>query len=421
MEAFIVILMVVVVGVIVAAVRSGSSGSDSAWTAAALRLGLEFDHADMLSSPTITGTRRGLSVGVDTISKSGDDNRVYTRYRVSFKQPLGLGLRLIRQGPMAYISRKLGTRDIETGDRGFDETVVVKGRDPDGVLDFLTPTRRLRIARFLTLYPGSSIDDNKIENEERNLARSPDHIVQMIQRMTTLAELLVQEKAEAAGYLAAFTAHEETTTDEHLIVHPSPPAHEGLTLEELPLDESEPVDEAYSTEEHFDAPPSVETADFNAQGSDEPQQTEVSEQVPQQRGVEALMSSDVEGLDSGVVLHSLFEQGHTTAQTTELFESRYKGRSVAWSGTLINVRTFRFDLVFGDVPGTRAEIELANAVEAPGAGRTAKAVVQFPVDAEDELRALVDKRITFSGVLFSCDAFMKTLFLANGRVSEVEP
>ncbi len=33
---------------------------------------------------------------------------------------------------------------------------------------------------------------------------------------------------------------------------------------------------------------------------------------------------------------------------------------------------------------------------------------------------MVNDRVVFQGVLFSCDAFMKTLFLTDGEIGEVD-
>ena len=217
MGAFILMLIIVGVGVTVALSKSGGNSADAPWRAAAQRLGLRFQRTDMMSSPIMSGAHRGLSVRIDTYAKSGDNSRTYTRYCVNFKTSLGLGLSLTRQGPLSKVAKKLGTQDILTGDEDFDAAVVVKGRDPHKVREYLTPVRRLRTVRFLTLYPGSTIDDVKIESESRDAEQSPDRIVQMIQRMTGLAEHLTAENDAGPDYLEAMTHSDETETDRHFI------------------------------------------------------------------------------------------------------------------------------------------------------------------------------------------------------------
>ncbi|MEK6239417.1 MAG: ATP-binding protein, partial [Planctomycetales bacterium] len=43
-----------------------------------------------------------------------------------------------------------------------------------------------------------------------------------------------------------------------------------------------------------------------------------------------------------------------THQISELFESRFLGKQVRWSGELKRAGTFTYDLVFGDTKGTKA-------------------------------------------------------------------
>ncbi len=415
MGAFILILVIVGIGVTVAAVNSGGSGANSIWQAAAQRLGLRYEHTDTLKSPTISGARRGLSVHIDTFSKSGDDHRTYTRYRVNFKKSLGLGLRLVKQGPFAYVSRKLGTQDIVTGDQDFDDTVIVKGRNPKLVKEFLNATRRLRAVRFLTLYPGAAIDDSGIECEERNVVRSPDRIVQVIQRMTALAEQLTADDDGAPDYLAAMTHPDETEADPHIIGLPYHPEPGPISLEDLLVAESEPAEVTEPPQSSFDAPEAIDEEILSVA---EP--PDLDELFPEEPEAAEPSSSDEVGPSASTVAETLFAQTQTTSRAAEIFDSRFKGRSVAWSGTLTNVRSYRFDLVFGDVPGTRAEVEVAGAADSAAGGRAVKAVVQCPVEAEDKLRTLVDHRVVFQGVLSRCDVFMKTLFLTDGDVSEVD-
>ncbi len=118
------------------------------------------------------------------------------------------------------------------------------------------------------------------------------------------------------------------------------------------------------------------------------------------------------------VAQKLFAPDQTTSQATESFENLFKGNAVTWSGTLVNVRSYRFDLVFGDMPGTRAEFDVLDPGDSPITGRIVKAIVQFPPELEEPLRALVDDFLVFQGTLVSCDVFMRNLFLTDGNISE---
>jgi len=401
--------MVVGVGIVVAAVKSGSSGGTSGLSAAAQRLGLRYEHTDALSNPTISGTRRGLSVTIDTFKKSEDFNRQYTRYRVNFKEPLGLGLRLMLNGPGAYISRKLGSQDIETGDDDFDSSVIVKGRDPQVVREFLTDSRKLRAVRFLMLHKDAIIDDKGVEFSERDVTLSPDRIVQTIQSMTALAESFAEQDDGHTDYLEAMKFPDGVATDDHSSVLPERVDPWPITLDELVHAESAPEDTEEQANSFFEEPEACGEPEHDYHDA---LQIEVSQ--PAETADSVTNGTDIES-----VVQALFAQGHSTSQTAESFETEFTGKSIEGFGLLTNVRSYRFDLVFGDMPGTRIELELIGADTPSTTDRPVKAVVQFPADAEDRLRALVDSRISFRGVLKSCDAFMKTLFLTNGELTEV--
>ena len=414
MEAFILILMIAGAGITVAAVKSEGGNADAVWRAASQRLGLRFEHTDISSSPVITGASRGLSVRIDTYVKSGDNSRQYTRYRVSFQKSLGLGLRLTRQGPIARVAKKIGTQDILTGDDDFDGAVVVKWRDPQKIMEFLTPVRKLRAVRFLTLAPGSTIDDVSIESETRDVERSPDRIVQMVQRMTSLAEHLTTDDDAGPDYLEAMASSGETETDPHFIGLPYVPQPGPISLEDMLVVESAPANDPESPRSFSEAPEAIDEEILS--GAEPPDQ---NKNIPEESKAAEPSPSDDENLSIEAVAQTLFAQNQTTSKATELFESMFKGQDVAWAGTLLNVRTYRFDLVFGDVPGTRAELKLLESDDPSTAGRPIKAVVQCPIELEDNLRNLVDRRVAFRGVLLSCDAFMKTLFVVDGQINEV--
>jgi hypothetical protein len=116
------------------------------------------------------------------------------------------------------------------------------------------------------------------------------------------------------------------------------------------------------------------------------------------------------------VCEKLFASGNMSSETTQLFDQHYRDSSIRWSGTLTGVRTFTFDLVFGNEPGTRAVFEIHQVGGQSFSGRPVQAVVKFPTDSEDTLRSKVDSQVTFEGVLVSCDAFMRNLFVGGGKI-----
>jgi hypothetical protein len=121
-------------------------------------------------------------------------------------------------------------------------------------------------------------------------------------------------------------------------------------------------------------------------------------------------------LDVERVCEALFDQTSMSSEITALFDEQYRNATVRWTGTLTSVRSYTFDLVFGSEPGVRAVFDIHQSSGESFSGRSVQAVVQFPADLEDSLRARHERELTFEGTLVSCDAFMKNLFVGGGKL-----
>ncbi len=408
-------LFLVIVGVAVAAITIGmqqSKKTNEAWASVAERLQLVFQPGQLFSRPRISGIHKGCSVLVTTFSRgSGKHQTTYTRFRVSYPNSLDLGLRLTKQGLLTGIGKFFGTQDIEVGDEGFDDVIVVKGRDPERVKEFLTLSRRMRAARFLTTYQGSCIDDMNVEWERRHVERDADKLLRMIERMTSLANHMMDDRDEDRTVDKAIEARQEGRLDEALeLIHAVPDEHdadardlhvfEGEIL--LATGQSQAAAEAFT--KVYEEEPEDEEAKKMAEQASKP-----AEPAP----VPAEATGD---LDVRSVSEALFAPTNMSSETTDRFEKNYRNRVVRWSGMLTGVRTYTFDLVFGNEPGTRAVVEICQVGGQSFSARPVQAVVSFPVDAEDMLRARIDKELEFEGTLVGCDAFMRNLFVGGGKV-----
>ena len=408
-------LFLVIIGVFVAAISIGiqqSKKTNEAWASVARRLNLVFQPGQLFTRPRISGIHKGCSVLVTTFSRgSGKHQTTYTRYRVSYPHSLDLGLRLTRQGLLAGIGKFFGTQDIEVGDEGFDEAVVVKGRDPERVKAFLTPSRRLRAARFLTMYQGSVIDDLKVEWERRHVERDADKVLRMIQRMTSLANHMMDDREEDAAVDRAIEARQEGRLDEALEIIHEVPDHDDADAIDLHAFEGEILLATGQGE--------AAAAAFNKVYEKEPEDSEalkLAEHATKPVEPVAGLGDGASDLDVKSVCETLFAPTNMSSEITELFDKNYRDKMIRWTGKLTGVRTFTFDLVFGNEPGTRAVFEIHQVGNQSFSGRPVQAVVRFSADAENELRAKVDGELTFEGTLVGCDAFMRNLFVGGGRI-----
>ena len=66
-------------------------------------------------------------------------------------------------------------------------------------------------------------------------------------------------------------------------------------------------------------------------------------------GQDADVSLDVESVSA-----ALFDPKLSSLDSSRIFDERYAGRTVRWSGKLTKAERFPFDYVFGSEPGTKA-------------------------------------------------------------------
>ena len=129
---------------------------------------------------------------------------------------------------------------------------------------------------------------------------------------------------------------------------------------------------------------------------------------------------DEDSVDLATICEDLFGPESRSFDGARIFEEKYAGRPVHWSGTLQRVDSFYRDMVFGDGPGARANLLVYEVQQGPYGGREVQAVVRLPEGADDPLRSRRGERIAFAGVLVRCDSFMRNLFVDSGRLVEEE-
>ncbi len=132
-----------------------------AWGSLANDLGLNMSGGGMFSRPEIGGLYEGHQARLYTYTTgSGKNRHTYTRIALYLREPLTLGLRVYKEGFLSKIGKAIGTQDVRTGDREFDDAVMIKGNDEVGVIDVLTPDVRAAMLQLLSLEPGAKLDDS---------------------------------------------------------------------------------------------------------------------------------------------------------------------------------------------------------------------------------------------------------------------
>ena len=188
--AFLAIFIVpgIVIGIVILFAMARSKKINQAWESAAKTLGLQYSPSAMLKSRNISGDLHGFHVLIDIYtSGSGDHSQTYTRFRVTNPTPLNLGLRLTREGMLTSVAKFFGSQDIQVGDSAFDDSLHIKGNDESSIREFLKPSRRMRIQRFLRSHSDATIQDDSIHWKHRGTISNSGLLVNRTRAMLRLA------------------------------------------------------------------------------------------------------------------------------------------------------------------------------------------------------------------------------------------
>lgn len=155
------------------------------WQAMADELGLTMTDGTFFKRPEISGNYRGHPVRVYTYTQgSGKNRHTYTCTAVMFNQPLRLGLRVYKEGFFSKIGKAVGTQDIQTGDAAFDDRVMIKGDDEDGVLQVLTPEVRRAVGGMVEQEPGIQLDDSGMKQTNSGFVSDTARLTSLLDGMT---------------------------------------------------------------------------------------------------------------------------------------------------------------------------------------------------------------------------------------------
>jgi hypothetical protein len=126
--------------------------------------------------------------------------------------------------------------------------------------------------------------------------------------------------------------------------------------------------------------------------------------------------SEAGGPDLAVFCADQFRAEQSSFDASRRFDEVYKGRRIRWEGKLERADKFSFDFVFGGDPGVMAVLEVFELDRGAFGGGKVQAVVRFPPEALESLRARIGERASFGGELLKCDAFMRKIYVADGRL-----
>ena len=97
------------------------------------------------------------------------------------------GLRLYRQTSWSRLGRAVGMQDIITGDSEFDRTFMVKGSDPDAVVTFLSPFRRMALLSDAAKLVGLELESGELIVLRRGQIDTGEELDALFSQVASLA------------------------------------------------------------------------------------------------------------------------------------------------------------------------------------------------------------------------------------------
>lgn len=163
------------------------------WRPVAESLGLAIDYDRCVMS----GRCEGMHVEVHGLQR-GD--RYGTSFVVRFDRPLGIGLRLERQeGWGAKLGGLVGMKDIEVGDRAFDDRFIVRGSPEAAVRAALTHEVRGLLVQIQEHSTSLAVEDAGLRADVDWLVNEPSWLTSAIRSIARAGAVLTGTSLASAG------------------------------------------------------------------------------------------------------------------------------------------------------------------------------------------------------------------------------
>lgn len=375
----------------------------AAWSRAAAQLGLSSSGGGF-STPTLQGQIGGLRVAVSVYSTGGKNKTHWTRYRATFPAK-DVAIRLKRQTGLSRVTKFFGARDVEIGDVTFDDAFMIEADSAAKATQYLTLPRRTLLLKLFSLYRGVELTPGGLQITIRGYEDKTADLVTTTRRLVSAARVL-------AGL-----------TDEPPVERSLRQRVQGdMTAAAEELREFEP------TVDDLDVP--LLEAEVLAGSGDlaaaQPILLELAEKLPAdeevaglQRAIERMTpdepAPDKRSVGMQEILDDLFVSNRLSFETTEVFDEHYLGRSVTWRGQVKSVRDFRSDLDFGEGPGSKLVVAIAEVEHDLYGVSEVDAVVAVPADSASHLSR--GDRVSFTGRLLKADSMMRNIYVEAGQLT----
>lgn len=413
------IFFLMIIGFAVFMWTKNSKTNQTQWQQAADQLNLAYYAGGFGSMGTISGSLYGHRVAISTFTKgSGNTNQVFTKYHIEYCDRIRVDMNMTRQGALHSLGKVFGMQDIEIGDPGFDDRIILRGSDPAAIRRFITPDIRDAIKLLV-----ASHEDVTITNDHVCVMKKGKDTDSAVIVSTTKRLLKFCDKMNAASRVA-HPRENEVILDKHpsaepIIEVPQPP--------EIPA--VEPPYDPYSTPNPVvPEPPMIPVVDDAIGETAEPAPDDgeiavavespllvepepvvpAKEPEPKEEPVDRSVPVDLQA-----TARELFGDSGHSLLSSKLFDEKFKDRPVEGSGVVRRVAKFSYDPVFVNAKGVKVALTVC---EFPGTYSKIKvtAEVMYPPGEYDTLKPMVGATLPINGTLFAQDAMMNALYIKQG-------
>lgn len=157
------------------------------WAELAAKYGLQYDPGGWFKTPSIDGAIDGFGIHVETFSTGGKNSRAYTR--VSIRPPVRLprGLTLRGENMLSGIGKLLGKQDIQVGEAGIDDRLMIQGSNPADVQSWLhNPQAQMAATHVAGAYCG--VSQGKVQLSKYGMLG--DELEDLVDRTLQIARVL---------------------------------------------------------------------------------------------------------------------------------------------------------------------------------------------------------------------------------------
>ena len=373
----------------------------SIWQAAARYLGLDYEQ-HRFRMPTISGTMRGLRVAVDIYRQgSGKNSQTFTRYIVAYPSP-GFDFRLSRQTGLSRIGKLFGAQDIAVGERSFDESFVVKTDDEPGLQAWLGASRLSMLVRSAAAYPSLVVTDTKVRIQKSGLETSRERLISTVRRVVDTAHSLSDRRAPKSPVLERRAGGEL--------------AEMAALIKDLAT-KSESLDEAILEVDTLATAGDRDTAaerikELERHLPDDPDLAGWKERL--RRPKAAPRQRPGEGPTAEELSQELFAGNALSFESMHIFDDRYRGSTVHWSGPVKSTGRIGPDSDIGNEGADRLVVSVATISHDLYGNTEIDAVIGLPAGTVPNLER--GDPVAFTGTLVRVDPLVRNVFVADARL-----